>query len=402
MSSSAEVSVLMGQKLLQGWRLLAESCIKKGCYVPLMENKKDGSIVCLGCNTIYKREYINAAESQMIAQEEEEVASNPATLATKPSIPPLTTSQPIPPEKQGLESSSISSISGRTVESILSPVSSSVVTTIIPLTPLIETPQNNPSSSSPDPLRTAKTPKPKKHRFLESDSDEEIDDGPEHSMWEKIKQQSQRTNAVSKKIGEKLLAGWTLLEESCPTCRTPLMRDHQKAMFCLNCDTVIISAKDFDPTKHTLSPKQKNNSQQLKVIDPFPPVVKGPELLQIESGSRRDKSNSKPKIDPKHAGSVALSVLLPNQTTNSSITGSSSSHNSSTNNSSTHKKNNINNSDNSPNHHQVVDSTVNTLYSKMDDLQKILIALQDYRQYKDILAAIAECAQAIAALQKIR
>jgi len=59
---------------------------------------------------------------------------------------------------------------------------------------------------------------------------------------------------VSKTMGEKLLLGWTLLSDVCPNpeCYQPLMRDREKQMWCLACNTRVIYKEDFDPTKHKL------------------------------------------------------------------------------------------------------------------------------------------------------
>jgi uncharacterized Zn finger protein (UPF0148 family) len=44
---------------------------------------------------------------------------------------------------------------------------------------------------------------------------------------------------ASKKIGEHLLKGWTLLGDNCPNgCNVPLMRSrNNKSLVCLGCDT---------------------------------------------------------------------------------------------------------------------------------------------------------------------
>ncbi|KAJ3303769.1 hypothetical protein HDV03_003546 [Kappamyces sp. JEL0829] len=38
-------------------------------------------------------------------------------------------------------------------------------------------------------------------------------------------------------LGEKLLQGWTMMQESCPTCQeVPLMRNRNQELFCVGCD----------------------------------------------------------------------------------------------------------------------------------------------------------------------
>lgn len=41
---------------------------------------------------------------------------------------------------------------------------------------------------------------------------------------------------MSKKIGEKLLHGWTMLNESCNDCLAPLMKSKKGEKICFGCD----------------------------------------------------------------------------------------------------------------------------------------------------------------------
>lgn len=45
---------VIGQKLLEGWAMLAESC--SDCLVPLMKYKRDGTIKCFGCDKTFNPE----------------------------------------------------------------------------------------------------------------------------------------------------------------------------------------------------------------------------------------------------------------------------------------------------------------------------------------------------------
>jgi uncharacterized Zn finger protein (UPF0148 family) len=71
-----------------------------------------------------------------------------------------------------------------------------------------------------------------------------------------MEERRKRNDKTSKIMGEKLLGGWTMLSDVCPKpdCYQPLMRDPQKQMWCLGCDTMVVRREDFDPTKHTLIP----------------------------------------------------------------------------------------------------------------------------------------------------
>ncbi|TDH65723.1 hypothetical protein CCR75_005578 [Bremia lactucae] len=51
---------------------------------------------------------------------------------------------------------------------------------------------------------------------------------------------------ASKKMGEKMLQGWTMLGTSCPVnnCCTPLMRNKQGKMFCARCNQFVITEEE--------------------------------------------------------------------------------------------------------------------------------------------------------------
>ena len=65
---------------------------------------------------------------------------------------------------------------------------------------------------------------------------------------------SGRKDDATKLIGQKLLQGWTMLQdtcanESCPG--VPLMRKPgAKEMVCVNCNTTFVREQDVDKTKH--------------------------------------------------------------------------------------------------------------------------------------------------------
>merc|ERR1712137_96993 len=53
----------------------------------------------------------------------------------------------------------------------------------------------------------------------------------------------------SSKLGEKLLQGWTMLEDACPRCNIPLMRKPKsKDMLCVGCGAQVVESMDQIPS----------------------------------------------------------------------------------------------------------------------------------------------------------
>eukprot|EP00613_Pedinella_sp_CCMP2098_P067127 CAMPEP_0171989848 /NCGR_PEP_ID=MMETSP0993-20121228/276622_1 /TAXON_ID=483369 /ORGANISM="non described non described, Strain CCMP2098" /LENGTH=554 /DNA_ID=CAMNT_0012642845 /DNA_START=72 /DNA_END=1736 /DNA_ORIENTATION=- len=162
-------SAKMGELMLAGWAMLAESCPNKGCpSMPLMRKRGAAQGLCVLCDpTFTKSESAGDKGSGVSA------AAAPAAAAA------LSSSQ----STSLLES-----------ETLLSPTRTSKIL-----------------AAAPKPL---------------SDTD-----------WQK------KRNAVSAKMGEKLLAGWAMLADACPhpSCRgTPLMRKKgAAAKVCVCCDDVV-------------------------------------------------------------------------------------------------------------------------------------------------------------------
>jgi len=108
--------------------------------------------------------------------------------------------------------------------------------------------------------------------------DKKLKDEEREKMYE---EKRRRTDQVSKKLGDKLLMGWTLLGEVCPSCGAPLMRDHAKKMHCLSCDTLVITNAEFDPNKHQVIPPGQKSL-------PIPPKVQ-PKVDEHVRGEEEDE-----------------------------------------------------------------------------------------------------------------
>merc|ERR1711991_132221 len=90
-SSRADALAELGQRMLRGEKMLADSC--PNCPCPLMENARDGSIVCSQCHTCYVRgnaggyEVAPSAAVQAEQKRVEKQAAEPAPNPDPPSRP---------------------------------------------------------------------------------------------------------------------------------------------------------------------------------------------------------------------------------------------------------------------------------------------------------------------------
>eukprot|EP01095_Lingulamoeba_sp_RSL-Kostka_P010155 TRINITY_DN359_c2_g1_i2.p1 TRINITY_DN359_c2_g1~~TRINITY_DN359_c2_g1_i2.p1 ORF type:complete len:278 (-),score=72.29 TRINITY_DN359_c2_g1_i2:36-869(-) len=105
---------------------------------------------------------------------------------------------------------------------------------------------------------------------IEGEYDQEDNASSSSSSTKSEKQkESEKRDLISAKIGEKLLLGWTMLEETCinPACKypSPLMRDPKtKMMTCYGCDTKSMKKDDYDRNP-TSSLMQEDKTCKLSV-----------------------------------------------------------------------------------------------------------------------------------------
>lgn len=55
---------------------------------------------------------------------------------------------------------------------------------------------------------------------------------------------ARRPSDHSSALAEKLLQGWALLQEHCPQCLTPLVRNRQRKMFCVACAQWVVTQSE--------------------------------------------------------------------------------------------------------------------------------------------------------------
>ena len=109
------------------------------------------------------------------------------------------------------------------------------------------------SSTSPSPTTQASSSTTKNQsvqRKIDTDDADDDDDSKQSSKLD--------SSRISALMSEKLLRGWTMLAESCPTCMIPLLRapGERVMMKCLQCHIDYLMPKDFDPTKHRVDQVQ--------------------------------------------------------------------------------------------------------------------------------------------------
>jgi len=303
-----DVSAEIGQKLLQGWTMLAECCPNESCNVPLVERKRDQTIYCCKCIQYFKR-YVNKESNEV-------------------DIVPIDASDEETPKQFG--NSRMNQIS-------------------------IDEIKNDNASQSPN-------------------QDIETDDMEVSEVRQKYQGQVRSTftklTEVTTKMGEKLLEGWTLLQQSCPGCSVPLMKDKNGTMYCLSCNTMVITPGQYDPTKHNLL-KRSEHSQPRKESSDETNVHTGEEKRQPQYSyptkmtSVTEQQQAPPPIPPRPSP-LSSTVLLRESE-----------------------------------HQMLIENTVQALYRKIDDCQRVLVTSSETHRCQSLCSLITECATAIKALNDL-
>eukprot|EP01112_Ceratiomyxa_fruticulosa_P018194 TRINITY_DN5777_c0_g1_i1.p2 TRINITY_DN5777_c0_g1~~TRINITY_DN5777_c0_g1_i1.p2 ORF type:complete len:313 (+),score=84.26 TRINITY_DN5777_c0_g1_i1:1305-2243(+) len=298
----------LSKLLLGGWTMLQDSCPDENCNVPLMEDKKQKRILCVSCNRYYTRETSSTGDVSLKL-----VNNNNSTQNTTTNT------------------------------------NTSTNTSV------------NTNTNASENVNT--TPKKIKVEHNEEDSRE--------SDTKKYDEMSKRTNLVSARIGEKLLQGWGLMGDVCPKpgCDTPLMRDRQKKLYCVACETHIITKEEFDPTKHKLvqNSPTKNETGESFLSSSF-------ESVQATHANQTfPSSTTTPRLE-RHLYSpqpertpATTNIQHPSISMNSAL-----------------------------------DSSVSVLYRTLEKTTNLLEKSSSIEESTKICFLIKECANAIQALQSIQ
>jgi uncharacterized Zn finger protein (UPF0148 family) len=178
----------LSTKLLQGWTMLSETCPLPKCSVPLMRNRSNTEISCVQCETHFTHDFKpmgGGDYSQTVVEE-------PATDVKGGSA----------------EEAEYSTIDERYDE------------------------REMPSKAAPP---VEKIPRDLESNFTASSQQQGSQRGP--------KQGSKDDNC--KGLAEKLLQGWTLTDQYCPNCLTPLVRNREKKLLCVSCDKWVITESEL-------------------------------------------------------------------------------------------------------------------------------------------------------------
>ena len=114
---------------------------------------------------------------------------------------------------------------------------------------------------------------------------------------------------VSKRIGDLLLQRWTMLGEVCPNTActgVPLMRDADKRMLCVSCDTFYVHERDFDPAKHKLTKRIEDEQQRFsQQQQQQPQSQQQPQVAaQYDDGEAEPVQDNKPTAQPTPASNA--------------------------------------------------------------------------------------------------
>ncbi|KAI8818361.1 uncharacterized protein EV422DRAFT_538294 [Fimicolochytrium jonesii] len=189
--------------------------------------------------------------------------------------------------------------------------------------------------------------------FLKTEKDAEISS---HAPTTARSERAQRSDRASKLLGEKLLAGWSLLDVVCDDCGgVPLMRNHQKKNVCVGC-----GAGSGIPTTTTLPSANVSTSVPSKVAPSPTHIEKTPRLddaiqRDLPESKRRKTDSASPsaRCDYEH-----ISIQLA--------------------------------------------KTLTTIRKRMEDFRQSIESSEDVEGIRALCEGIESCAKAISALESAR
>lgn len=120
-----------------------------------------------------------------------------------------------------------------------------------------------------------------------------------------------KSNELSSKLAQKLLRGYTMLEECCPDCLVPLMRLKKEAAVCVGCDYKWLASS----SSHHPPPPPPLSS-------PPPPSSSFPPVSSSNNNQKTEKNLDKPRALSPPPPSVSL--ISPPQPTSAFPPSSSS------------------------------------------------------------------------------
>jgi uncharacterized Zn finger protein (UPF0148 family) len=122
---------------------------------------------------------------------------------------------------------------------------------------------------------------------------------------------NQKSDELSKKMGEKLIQGWAMLEDVCFDCLFPLMRSRRGEIICVGCGPVNEKKqkeeeKVEEPKIATPEPKAVKKEAKKEEVVVQKPVAKLEEVLEKveivkEKKERREKSEKREKSQKRES-----------------------------------------------------------------------------------------------------
>ncbi|KAG1673711.1 hypothetical protein FOA52_010580 [Chlamydomonas sp. UWO 241] len=183
MAIRKECSKSMGELLLKGWPMLAETCFD--CQVPLMKDPASGDRLCVNCDRNYPAGM--DLDACMADEEESEEEGSSAGVdgggTAADDIPDFST-HPV----------SVADAAEAAAGGVVSPSPVASTSAVVYQAPRAKAPQNS--------------------------------------------------DRACELLSTKMLQGWALLETTCPRCDTPLVRNREKRMRCVLCDAWVCTEAD--------------------------------------------------------------------------------------------------------------------------------------------------------------
>lgn len=273
-SNNSDFTRVMGERLLAGWTMLADTCPRPGCNAPLMRDRSM-EVHCCRCQAV-----IQSQTPRQSTQEQ---------VPPSPSVHPNASNQasPVRPAVQdtgvndvddvhdvheddqslSLNFPSYSTGGNRVLERAFAAYMESAaeqagvdVSSYALSAPVDSVVDRHPTPADHGRVTGTTTavetvhPSSSNHDTTEADFDAEVEAeaAAEVSRRRAAGATQGPTDEIANLLGQKMLSGWTLLEDQCPSCDgVPLVRDREGTMLCVGCNNQVVTRAEFDPQVHT-------------------------------------------------------------------------------------------------------------------------------------------------------
>ena len=225
----------LSRRMLQGWRLLSDTCPRTECDVPLVQPPGGGARLCVRCGEEYG--------SDLVPVPRLPPASPPGGQGGDWGVPAA------PGGQSAEDPDDVRSDSARfgpfAVGPVASPAGPDVAGAEVNPGPVEEMDGGALGPSSPL-LRSPGQPRPITPVFDAVDAEPAP---PPPSAPSPGKERRRRSDEASRRIAEFLLQGWALLDDYCPMagCNCPLVRNRESKKRCVSCDMWVMAPGEAPP-----------------------------------------------------------------------------------------------------------------------------------------------------------